>query len=154
LVEKCFAGLPPAYQIRVRNSFVVYNTEEGRFQHHVIADADSGRCKNDPARSMQPQGRARKGEKFDNGLIAFQPKDGNFARLAALRLLGGSNAPKLRLSAGDASGTTGWQGVMPVDLRYSPIDQRLYIVDITARGLMRLSLNPMTSTLSSTDTVQ
>jgi DNA-binding beta-propeller fold protein YncE len=154
LVAKCFAGLPLAYQVRVRNSFVVYDTERARFQHHVVADSESGRCRNDPAQSNQPTGRARKGRKFDNGLIAFQLKEGNYARLAALRLFGSSNAPKLRVSAGDFSGSTNWQGVMPVDLRYSPIDQRLYIVDITARGLMRLALNPMSSSLSSTETVQ
>jgi hypothetical protein len=43
---------------------------------------------------------------------------------------------------------------MPIDLRYSPTDQRLYAVDSTVRGLMRISLNPVSSIVSAIDTIQ
>jgi hypothetical protein len=54
----------------------------------------------------------------------------------------------------DSSGTTGWQGVMPVDIRYSPTDQQLYIVDSTVRGLMRVTLDPVRPSVAAIDTIQ
>jgi hypothetical protein len=153
-VVKCFAGLPLTYQVHSRESFIVRDLGNIGFRHRVIAEADTGRCVLDETQDPKRTSRVRKGELYDNGLIAFQPRDGSFAPLTVLNIASGSNAPKLLLRAADSTGTTGWQGVMPVDLRFSPTDQRLYIVDSTVRGLMRISLDPVRSTVSAIDTIQ
>jgi DNA-binding beta-propeller fold protein YncE len=153
-VLKCFAGLPLTYQVRSRESFVVRDLADLGFRHRVIAQADTGLCVVDETQDPQRVGRVRKGERFDNGLIAFQPRDGSFAPLTVLNLGSISNAPKLILSVADSTGTTGWQGVMPIDMRYSPIDQQLYIVDPTVRGLLQVSLDPLRSVISADRTIQ
>jgi hypothetical protein len=153
-VLKCFAGQPLTYQVHSRGSFVVRDLGSLGFRHRVIAEPGSGHCANDPAQDPKVTGRARPGELYDNGLIAFQPRAGNFSPLTVLTLASGSNAQKLFVRAADATGSTGWQGVMPVDLRYSSTDQRLYVVDSTVRGLMRVSLNPVSAGVSAVDTIQ
>lgn len=153
-VLKCFAGQPLTYQVHTRESFVVRDLGSIGFQHRVITEPDTGRCVIDETQDPKRTSRARKGDVYDNGLIAFQPRAGNFAPLTVLTLAAASNSPKLLVRAADSTGQSGWQGVMPIDLRYSPTDQRLYAVDSTVRGLMRISLNPVTSTLIAADTIQ
>jgi hypothetical protein len=153
-VWKCFAGLPLTYQVHARESFIVRDLGALGFRHRVIAQPDTGRCVNDETQDAKRSSRARKGELYDNGLIAFQPRAGNFAPFTSLTLASGSNAPKLFVRTADPSGTSGWQGVMPIDLRYSPTDERLYVVDSTARGLMRVTLDPVRPTVASVDTIQ
>jgi hypothetical protein len=153
-VVKCFAGLPLTFQVHARDSFIVRDLGVLGFRHRVIVHPDTKRCVIDGTQDPKRTGRARKGELFDNGLISFQPRDGEFAPFTVLTLQGLSHTPKLSVRVADPSGTTGWQGVMPVDLRYSPTDQQLYIVDSTVRGLMRVSLDPVRTTVSAIDTIQ
>ena len=153
-VLKCFAGLPLTFQVHSRESFIVRDLGVLGFRHRVIAQADTKRCVIDGTQDPKRTGRARKGELFDNGLISFQPREGNFARFTVLTLASGSNTSKLFVRVADSTGTTGWQGVMPVDIRYSPTDQQLYIVDSTVRGLMRVSLDPVRPTVAAIDTIQ
>lgn len=154
-VWKCFAGQPLTFQVHSRESFVVRDLGTLTFRHRVIADADTGRCVIDETQDPKRTSRAPKGVVFDNGLISFQPRAGNFAPLTVLTLVSGSRTPKLLVRAADTSSTSNFQGVMPVDIRYSPTDQRLYAVDSTVRGLMRISLNPVVGGLNSLqDTIQ
>jgi hypothetical protein len=153
-VLKCFAGQPLTYQVHTRESFVVRDLGSLGFRHRVITEPDSGRCVIDETQDPKRTSRARRGELYNNGLIAFQPRAGNFAPLTVLTLAAGSNSPKLMVRAADSTGQSGWQGVMPIDLRYSPTDQRLYAVDSTVRGLMRISLNPVSGVVSAIDTIQ
>ncbi|MET0386702.1 MAG: hypothetical protein ABW321_12125, partial [Polyangiales bacterium] len=99
-------------------------------------------------------GRARPGVPFDNGLIAFQVVDGTYDRLTTLRLTSSTTTPKLYLDGSNVGPTTPLFGVMPVDMRYSYTDQTLYIVDITARGLLPLSFDTMPTSLSSASTIR
>lgn len=153
-VLKCFGGLPLTYQVHATDSFIVSDLESAGFMHRVIAQGDSGHCVNDPSQDPRRTGRALRDAVFDNGFLAFRPKAGSFATQTVLQLLSSTSVPPLLLTAADPSGTSSWQGVMPVQLRYSPIDQHLYIVDITARGLMRVSLDPLSSSVSAADDIQ
>jgi len=153
-VLKCFAGQPLTFQVHTRESFVVRDLGTLGFRHRVITQADSGACVIDETQDATRTSRAPKGVPFNNGLIAFQPRAGNFAPLTVLTLAAASNSPKLLVRAADSTGTSGWQGVMPIDIRYSPTDQRLYAVDSTVRGLMRISLNPVSAGVSVADTIQ
>jgi|GEM_PF-7011064 len=153
-VLKCFAGQPLTFQVHTRESFVVRDLGSLGFRHRVIAQADSGLCVVDETQDPKRSSRAPKGQLYDNGLIAFQPRAGSFAPLTVLTLAAASNSPKLLVRAADSSGTSGWQGVMPIDIRYSPTDQRLYAVDSTVRGLMRISLNPVAGGVNVADTIQ
>jgi hypothetical protein len=153
-VLKCFAGQPLTFQVHTRESFVVRDLGSLGFRHRVIAQADSGRCVIDETQDPKRSSRAPKGQLYDNGLIAFQPRAGSFAPLTVLTLAAVSNSPKLLVRAADSSGTSGWQGVMPIDIRYSPTDRRLYAVDSTVRGLMRISLNPVAGGVNVADTIQ
>lgn len=142
-VRRCFAGQPLMYQVHSRGSFIVQSSGTLGFQHRVIEDPSTHHCQNDPAADARHVGRARPGEAFDNGLIAFKPSRGNFDPLVLLQLSSISNTPKLILNAADVGGTSLLRGVMPVDVRYNPGDQSLYVVDITLRGLLPVSLDPM-----------
>jgi hypothetical protein len=153
-VIQCFAGLPLTFQVHARESFIVRDLGVLGFRHRVIVHPDTKRCVIDGTQDPKRTGRARKGELFDNGLISFQPRTGDFAPFTVLTLQGLSHTPKLLVRVADPSGTTGLQGVMPVDLRYSPTDQQLYIVDSTVRGLMRVTLDPVHTTVSALDTIQ
>lgn len=153
-VLKCFANQPLTFEVHTRESFVVRDLGTLGFRHRVITQADSGRCVIDETQDPKLSSRAPRGQLYDNGLIAFQPRAGNFAPLTVLTLAAASNAPKLLVRAADVTGNSGWQGVMPIDIRYSPIDQRLYAVDSTVRGLMRISLNPVSGGVNAGDTIQ
>lgn len=153
-VSKCFAGLPLTYQVHARDSFIVRDLGALGFRHRVIAQPDTKLCVLDETQDPKRTSRARRGEIFDNGLISFKLRAGNFAPLTVLTLASASNTPKLFVRAADSTGATGWQGVMPIDLRYSSTDQHLYIVDSTVRGLMRVSLDPVRSSVAAIDTIQ
>jgi len=144
-VQKCFANERLTYQVHARGTFVVQGSGTIGFQHRVIEDPSTRGCRNDPSGDEKRTGRARPGVVFDNGLISFQPRVGNFDPKTLLRLSSVSNTPKLVLNASDIGGTSLLRGVMPVDIHYNPGDRTLYVVDITVRGLLPVSLDPMPS---------
>ena len=153
-VSACFAGMPLTFQVHVRDSFLVQSSGNLGFQHHVVRQPDTGRCRNDSSKDARLTGRARAGVRFDNGLIAFQPSAGTYDPSATLRLIGLSNTPKLLLNASDLGASGLVRGVMPVDLGYSAVTETLYTIDITVRGLIPLTFDPMLGTVSYEYTVQ
>jgi hypothetical protein len=142
LVRQCFDNMLLAYQVHTRESYVVLGAGDTSFQHRVIRNADSGRCQVDETQDARHSGRAYTGEQFDNGFISFKTKTGTADPGTLLRLTSASNTPKLLFDVGELS-TGEVRGVMPVDLKFSPIAQQLFVVDITARGLVVVPLSPM-----------
>jgi hypothetical protein len=140
LVSQCFDSLL-AYQVHTRDSYVVVGAGGTSFRHRVIKN-DAGRCVNDMSKDARLTARAYTATQFDNGFVSFKTKPGNPEANTLLRITSASNTPKLIFDAAEIS-TGELRGVMPVDLKYNPIDQQLYIVDITARGLIVVPLAPM-----------
>jgi hypothetical protein len=93
--------------------------------------------------------------RFDNGSIAFQPSLGTYEPLTTLSFIGASTTPKLLLNANDLGASGGVvRGVLPVDLGYNAATETLYVVDITLRGLVPLTFDPMPTTVPLEYTVQ
>jgi hypothetical protein len=123
------------------------------FVHRIVKNGADGHCELDPSQPATRSGRAYPGERFDNGVIAFQPSAGAYDPRAVLRLTSTSSTPKLFFNAGDVVSTI-LRGVMPVDLRYSAVDNRMYVLDVTTRGLMPVPLDPMPLTLDLSYSIQ
>jgi hypothetical protein len=108
----------------------------------------------DPAKKS----RVRPGQIFNNGLVKFMPglsSDGSqYVPLTQLAINSINRAVKLGFDGNDLA--TGYllRGVMPVDLRFSPENDTLYMVDITGRGLVPITFDPMPAQLSVYNAVQ
>lgn len=148
LMEACFVGEPVAYDIRVREGYLVSGSRTG-FVHRVGADGD-GRCILDPGADPRAGGRAWAGRRFENHGVSFQlatrPPEGSNVLLsfrvddlATKAVFDGTNARLQRI-----------EGVLPTTLRYNALDERLYLVDIHRRGLLPISLGPLPLSLDST----
>jgi hypothetical protein len=112
------------------------------FMHRVTRDADTNRCIVDQKQDPKRTGRAYTGVMFDNGFVSFKTTRAPSKSLTLLRLSGSSTAPKLIFDASAVSGGV-VRGVLPVAVTFSEIDQQLYVVDITARGLIPVPLANM-----------
>lgn len=153
-VQACFGAPFLTYQVHSGEAFIVTSAGRVGFQHRVIRNAnDRDRCQNDPTQPATRTSRAYPGMRFDNELIAFQLRAGPYDGKTLLRISSGNSAPKLFLN-GAETGSGPVRGVMPVDLRYSPLDNRLYVLDITSRGLMPAPLDPMPYAVSISESIQ
>ena len=153
-VRDCFGGtgMELSFQVHARESFVVQNGRIG-FAHRILKNAGSGHCELDKSLPETRTGRAYPGKRFDNGLIAFQPSAGDYDPLAVLDLASTSNTPKMFFYASDVVSTR-LSGVMPIDIKYSAADNRMYVLDVTTRGLMPVPLDPMPQTLDLSYSIQ
>jgi hypothetical protein len=153
-VQTCFAGLPLTYEVHVRSSFLVQSSGVIGFHHAVATDAASKRCINDA--SARTTGRAYAGEPFDNGFVRFQIKAPQvlFPPLTRLNLLSVTRAPKTLMNGSDLGANGFLRGVLPVDLRYMPLNSTLYAVDITARGVMPVTFDTMPTLVGLGYTIQ
>jgi hypothetical protein len=148
-VQQCFLDMLLSFTVHVSKSYTVLSQTAASFRHRVVADPTNNRCvvnqEQDPTRTS----RAYEGVVFDNGFVSFK----TLAKappepLTRLRLLSASAAPKLILDVTALSGATVF-GVLPVELKYNDLDQNLYVVDITARGLIPVPLAPFPSAVFS-----
>jgi hypothetical protein len=144
-VRQCFLGMLMTYEVHVRKGYAVSSylgatPIEPGFMHRVIRDATSGRCVIDDKQPANHSGRAYDGEVFDNGYVSFQTLRPPTEPTTRLRLRSGSATPKLILDASQVSGGVLY-GVTPVALQYSDLDQSLYVVDETVRGLIPVPLS-------------
>lgn len=147
LINACFAGDPIAYDIRARGGYLVSGGRSG-FSHRTVAGTD-GRCVLDPEADVRNGGRAWPGELFENHSVRFQvanrpPREG----LVRLSFLVQDLAPKAVFDGGNVVSQR-LDGVLPEDLRYNPLDQQLYMVDIHQRGLVPIDLDPLPVAVSS-----
>ncbi|HEX2676764.1 MAG TPA: hypothetical protein VHM19_08995, partial [Polyangiales bacterium] len=155
LVAQCFQNMLMTFEVRTRNAYVVLGKDPISFQHRVIANG-SGRCQVDAKQSPLLSGVAYEDVPFRNAFVAFRIASLRNASGAVLRTRPGttlglalsSNTPKLVL---DATSTTydRLHGVLPVDLRYNDVDQTLYMVDMSARGLITIPLDGFPAAIGS-----
>lgn len=153
-VASCFRNRV-SYAVRTNGTYTVAGSISG-FLHPVVATA-TGECMVDPdagsptscpvaGGSTCARGRAFQGEPFVSSLISFQipffTEDGaSPPRGAELQLLFDVTAvpPVFGLQLGTLS-TGARVPVLPAALRYNPLNQNLYLVDIANRGLLELGL--------------
>jgi hypothetical protein len=139
-VNTCFLDSLLTYEVHARQSYIVVSTNGPGFLHTVVLDPNTQRCVIDKTKDQQRVGRAYDGAQFDNGFVSFKTTRAPAERDIGLSLAGTTNVPKLVMDATQVQGGT-IHGVLPVQLKYSDIDQRLYLVDITLRGLIPIPLD-------------
>lgn len=155
---KTFADVAVCYEdavnfdVRSSQAFTVIGAQTG-FQHHVRANG-AKRCQVDLEGDPLLHGRARLGCSFRNHSLQFQlraPGDndlGPIDRLGVGLQIGFANrAAKLVFHAYDLG--FGTATVVPVQLRYSDVDRKLYLLDSNDRGLVPISVAPFPSALTS-----
>jgi uncharacterized membrane protein YgcG len=148
-VQQCFLDMLLSFEVHVSKSYTVLSQTAASFRHRVVADPTSNRCVVNQELDPRRTSRAYEGVVFDNGFVSFKTSaKAPPEPLTRLRLLSGSTVPKLILDASSLSGATVY-GVLPVELKYSDIDQHLYVVDVTARGLIPVPLAPFPSAVLS-----
>lgn len=151
LVDACFGGMLLSYELRARQSYLVLGETHAGFVHSVVR-RDDGRCVIDPSLPASHGGRAYPDSLFDNGSITFQVvgdqgEDKNKPPVdTQLIITLDSNTD---LSVLDATiSYDSLSAVVPADLRWSPTDSRLYLVDAASRGLVPVSVDPFPSSVS------
>jgi hypothetical protein len=140
-VLRCLGSGPINFEVRTWKSSTVTGVHAG-FPHRVKTEPD-GRCVFDPDADPLLRGRAWAGCAFRNRTIAFALQtleEDKLLPFATLVIGNQTSAVKLVLNANASSYTN--LSVVPVQLRYNAVDQRLYLVDISDRGLMPIPVNP------------
>jgi len=154
-VLECFGGDQLAFQVNTFGAFIVRSSESSEFVHDVQRNAEDQHCERGGGAAQQSVrlSRLRPDEVFDNGVIRFQieqPSEGAYEPLTQLTLSSSSyrQAPKLWFDGNNTSGTATALGVLPVDMVFNPQRRTLYVVDITTRGLVPITFDPMPAALS------
>jgi hypothetical protein len=152
-VVRCLGGVPFSFDVRTRGTFAVVGLDSA-FLHRVKANAD-GRCVVDPQADPLLRGRARLGCTFRNRTLAFHLREPGLDERqplpgVTLEIQNQNPAAKLVLNAALAGFSNAT--IVPVQLRYNDIDRRLYLVDISDRGLVPISLDPFPATVDSAGT--
>jgi hypothetical protein len=139
-VNKCFGNTQLTYELRAGDAYLVVGRNNAGFLHRVEAEEGSGRCVVDETQDAKRNGRAYENERFDNGRVAFQIRNGLPERDTALLLRLGSNTPKTVVNA-SVSVNDQVIAAIPTDLRWSTADNVLYMVDIASRGLLQIPVD-------------
>jgi hypothetical protein len=139
-VNKCFGDMLMTFEVRTLEGYTVLGTNSAGFVHRVKRDEASGRCVVDTTQDARRTGRAYGGTPFDNGRVAFQIRDRRLELDSRLLLGLSPTARKALLDASSASGAL--VAVVPGDLRWSDTDSMLYLVDVAARGLIEIPVDP------------
>jgi hypothetical protein len=142
-VVECFAGELVTFDVRVRGAFAVIGSRTG-FLHRVIADPE-GHCVVDSTQPAEREGRAWLGSTFSSRQLAFRldPGPGSNATdffEVDIRFEVGGVPTQLAIPFG-ASGS-GAPGSLPRELVWNAIDQQLYGIDETRRGLVVMGIAP------------
>ncbi len=143
-IERVLRCYPELLQVEVRSqrSFVVSAGRAG-FRHPVIEDPSDHGCAIDPTRAEALQrGRARFGEVFRTPEITFALGDvpSDIAeRHPELRIAIANVPAGLNVDVSTVGGTSG--ASLLTRLVYNDVDQRLYAVDQSVQGLLRIKLS-------------
>jgi hypothetical protein len=144
-LQQCLGGRPMSYFVRTRDSFVVAQHLGGLPQ--TVEPDGAGRCVVDANADPLARGRARLGCTFRNHAFTMrlrrpgpddpvqEPPQG-----LSLAIRMATPASKLICNLGSL-GFGGAASVVPVQLRYSDVDNYLYLVDIQDRGLVPIPLD-------------
>jgi len=155
----CVAGQRFAFLLRSLNRYTVRGSRSG-FSHRVTREGD--RCVAPPESTVLSDGQAVPGLLYENGSIAFQisalavdPETS--ARIEPIQntafTFGVSSAPTF-LTLNTGTTPTATRSTVLPELRYNPIDARLYAVDSASRGLMPISLSPLPNEVSTRTSFQ
>jgi hypothetical protein len=143
-VARCYAGELLAFELRVRGAFAVTGSSTG-FAHRVVADPE-GRCVIDESLPAEREGRAYLGQLYVGPRLAFRldpgpetPRDGPPPIEITFELRG----VPIQLGVDFGAAGSGSRGSLPRTLVWSPLDQRLYGIDETRRGLVVMSVAPL-----------
>ncbi|MCA9616187.1 MAG: hypothetical protein KC586_25705 [Myxococcales bacterium] len=151
LFERCYPSLF-SFEVQVRGAFAVVGSRSG-FAHRVIADAET-RCVVDvagqPVDATNPttfrNGRAFVGRSYQNPFVAFQLQAPNGLELTSgleveLQFLITQVPTPLSIDVGARS-----NGRIPTiieSIRYSPAEERLYVLDSNGNGFSKYDLQPL-----------
>jgi len=150
-VASCFGGELVAYEVHSTRSYAVAGDLSGLL-HRVVADATAA-CTVDTTRDPRLFSRALPDPNDDDGsndiffanpLVSFRLSAPSIAfRQVDLQFTIGTIAPKL---IADIALVPGGRriGVVPNEIFFSPLDHNLYVLDIAQRGLVELTLDPLT----------
>lgn len=138
----CFRDELVDFEVRVRGALAVAGSRSG-FSHRVVADATTARCQVDVTQSPTANGRGISGRTFVGERLQFTLA-GDLADVRPTVRIAVSGTP--RPIAADVGFVCTQQSTtaMPVDLLWSPIDSRLYVLDELRRGLVPFELPTLT----------
>jgi hypothetical protein len=139
------------FDVRSQQAFTVRGSDSG-FQHHVVTNS-AGRCQVDPDGDALRVGRARVGCPFRNHSLQFQLGAEGVTRsdFSGVELRTGFSSSAIKLTFRGFDLGFGSATVVPVQLRYSETDQKLYLIDIHDRGLLPIPLDSFPIRLSSAE---
>ncbi|MDW8245342.1 MAG: hypothetical protein RMJ84_02085 [Sandaracinaceae bacterium] len=137
----CLRDRVVRFEVRVRGAYTVFGSRTG-LRHRVKSDA-MGRCRVDSQLSVFWQSRARPGELYRNAALAFRialrPSSGS----PEFRMVF-SGLTLLNLDIGALTGFGTGRGLaLPVDVHWSAPIGRLYVLDVSRRGLLEVEVEPL-----------
>lgn len=139
-VQFCMADMLMKFDVRPKETYTVVG-DSSQFLHSVYADKnDSNRCKD--RQTPNKNGRGVKGALYQNATVAFMVPDEKTPPVGFGLAITLSGVNRLGLNIGSYTSSYGVSGILPVELRYSPVNQTLYAVDIAVRGLVLIPLSP------------
>lgn len=142
-IVKCMNGRLMTFQVQTRDAYRVQGSLSG-FQSPTVATGPSHRCVPDPDADPLLQGRAVHGRVFRNRffeLLIQAPRSGAEPPPGAnlvIQALSGA-APVLHNVAPLADDPS----IVPAELRYLDIEERLFLVDSHQLGLVPIGLDPL-----------
>ncbi|MBN8616883.1 MAG: hypothetical protein J0L92_40245 [Deltaproteobacteria bacterium] len=145
-VLACFGDELVRFDVRVRGAFSVTGSRSG--QRHRVIRSDDGACVIDESLPTTRTSRARAGETFTNELISFRIASPPTSDSTELRVTIGTVPATLNLDVGVSNGVATRLLALPSDLVWNEVNQRLYVVDVERRGLIELTLQPLSYTTS------
>jgi hypothetical protein len=152
-LRDCLGATPMTFDVRARNAFVLIGSQHG-FQHRITADS-SGRCVVDHQADPLQRARVRLGCTFRNQSIEWhalkpRPEERVQEPPAGLQLSIQVLTPAVKLQVNAGSVGFGGATVVPTQLRYNWVDEQLYLVDISDRGLVPITLDPVPAAVDPT----
>ncbi|MDH5671737.1 MAG: hypothetical protein OEZ06_06280 [Myxococcales bacterium] len=145
-IQRCNGNRPLSYRVHTRGSYLVRGLDGGL--SHRVRTEPGGRCGIDPSADPMRGARARVGCTYRNREIAFRL--GHPIALASDRptAVGAEFRASIYSPAGSVRHDASQRRlspvtVVPVQLHYDPVTERLYLVDVHRRGLMAIPLNPL-----------
>jgi hypothetical protein len=139
-IKFCMAEMLMKFEVRTNKTYTVVG-DGSQFLHSVYADAnDNDRCKD--GQTPGQTGRARENELFRNPTIAFKLSKQASHPVGFGFAVSITTIDKLGLNIGRYTSSSTVYGILPVELRYSPANQKLYVIDTAVRGLVPISLSP------------
>lgn len=143
---RCYADELVSFEVRTRERFAVLGSRTG-LAHRVVTDEATGHCVVDESQPATEHGRAELGVPFSNVALRFElaypgARPPRIGELQVSFDVGDVPTPLL-LDIGAPSGSGGRALTLPVELTFSELTDKLYILDELRRGLAPTGLVPV-----------